>query len=83
MNLLHILITTLGATLLLFWGLWRRAKAKTANLEQAKKQLETQNQVLQIRVNNQKERRKNEENAHSSTRDELIDSMQKSADLRD
>lgn len=83
MNLLYILMTTLGATLLLFWGLWRRAKAKTANLEQAKKQLETQNQVLQTRVNNQKERRKNEENAHNSTRDELIDSMQKSADLRD
>lgn len=83
MNLLHILMTMLGTALLLFWGLWRRAKAKTANLEQAKKQLETQNQVLQTRVNNQKERRKNEENAHSSTRDELIDSMRKSNDLRD
>ena len=81
MNLLHIAMTALSSAML--WVMWRRAKAKTANLEQAKKQLETQNQVLQTRVNNQKERRKNEENAHSSTRDELIDSMRESNDLRD
>ena len=82
MNLLHIAMTALSSAILLLWVMWRRAKAKTANLEQAKKQLETQNQVLQTRVNNQKERRKNEENAHSSTRDELIDSMRESNDLR-
>ncbi|MBN6077386.1 DUF2681 domain-containing protein [Aggregatibacter actinomycetemcomitans] len=83
MNLFNILITSFGTALLLLWVLWRRAKAKTAELEQDKQKLETQNQVLQTRVNNQKERRKNEENANRSSRDELIDSMRKSGDMRD
>ncbi|MBN6074291.1 DUF2681 domain-containing protein [Aggregatibacter actinomycetemcomitans] len=83
MNLFNILITAFGTALLLLWVLWRRAKAKTAELEQDKQKLETQNQVLQTRVNNQKERRKNEENANRSSRDGLIDSMRKSGDMRD
>lgn len=83
MNFLTILMSTFGVVLLVLLVLWRRAKAKQEYLEYAKQKLETQNQVLQTRVNNQKERRKNEENAHSRTRDELIDSMRKSADLRD
>ena len=83
MNLFNILITAFSTALLLLWVLWRRAKAKTADLEQAKQKLQAQNQVLQTRVTNQKERRKNEENANRSSRDELIDSMRKSNDLRD
>lgn len=83
MNIFNILITAFSTALLLLWVLWRRAKAKTTALEQDKQKLETQNQVLQTRVNNQKERRKNEENANRSSRDELIDSMRKSNDLRD
>ena len=61
----------------------KHAHREIEQLLKTNAQLQTQKAVAETQVKHFEVRKKNEENTHSSTRDELIDSMRKSKDLRD
>lgn len=63
-----------------------RLKQANKQVEKALKeveQLEAQKAVAQTQVKNFETRKKNEENNHSTTRDQLLERLQQSGDLRD
>ena len=90
MTLLQVGLAAVAALLAGGWGLtayykWqtKRTQEEIAEVKQEIEQTKQQSAVLKTQRNNQRKRQKNEENTHSSTRDELIDSLSKQGDLRD
>lgn len=90
MTLLQLGLAVVAALLAVSWGAvtyykWRAAQSK-AQVNEIKKeinQVKQQSAVIKTQLNNQRERKKNEENTDSRHRDELIDSLSASGDLRD
>lgn len=90
MTLFQVGLAAVAALLAVSWGLtayykWRAArnKAEVNEIKQEINQVKQQSAVLKTQRDNQRTRKKYEENTDSRHRDELIDSLSASGDLRD
>lgn len=63
--------------------LWRYYRAQAAKAEKALAESKRQAAVLKTQLNNQRERSKNEQQNRDLNREQLIDSLLKSGDIRD
>lgn len=77
-----IVVITLG--LVAYFGIQiKKTKKAIANYQQLVTQIKQQKAVSDAQVKNYQEKAKNEENARSADRNDLIDRLQQQGDLRD